>query len=1066
MKYFIGIFVIIGFSASITTNVLGQTPNFFISVDCPQADAGRITPGELFYIDILMDNANENGDSMCAIGYSFFFYSPDASLTNIEHVVVVDGQASTQSIEYLNDYEIIFDMPDLLQINEFSWDGSLPDSINLKGGSFSEEGCMDEPLPNQVYVRFNMRFDYFDEGEFCIDSLDYPSGLIDDWDWLFPTEPSPFYGAFVGDPYCWTVEHICVDTDGDLFGDPGNPGNTCIDDNCPDDYNPGQEDTDGDGIGDVCDDCPLDPDNDIDGDEICGDIDNCPDISNLNQDDTDGDDFGDACDNCPDVSNPNQDDADSDNVGDVCDNCPDVYNADQEDGNGDGDGDACDFDGITVSNLDDSGVGSLRWAISEANSSPGSDSISFSVSGTISLLTELPEISDNWTKIQGNNSPGGEHSIILDGTGLGASSGLTINSDHNAIYGLTIINWENPCIELTGNYNAIENCHINVNSAGDIRQAGGGHGIMISGDRNRVGGNDEYLRNIIACSDAASGILITNCSYNDVLGNYIGLSSAGGALNELPSGFTYGVRLTNVNNCNVGDITVLGNYIAGVSSGIEVFNGMENQISNNYLGLAINLSDTIPNVTGILLNGTSKHNTIGPNNTVAGSESDGIYFPIGCDSNYVRGNTIIGNGLNGILISGGKYNRIGGYDDFEANIIAGNQQKGIYIYGNSDSNLIIGNRIGGSSANPNQGNVDDGLAIDFDCDHTLVDSNQIAYNGSNGVVVSANSFYNTITQNEIYDNDGLGIDLNDDGVTTNDPGDADSGPNDLLNYPELDSLYMNPDSSFTAYGSAAANAIIEFFIAHPAGDSTRPLDLSGHGEAHSYIGNETADGSGKFAFDIAKEAGQFSSISMTATDVSGNTSEFSDNHMLIAAPLIIIGYADTPDLIDLKVTDPEGYYIGKDTQTLFPATYDEIVNDSITITHPKQGEYLIDVIGEARSTAMRTEYALGIRIDGTNEAIMTANAPIPDPGEEETIVYEVDESWHFENGDATRDGEVNILDIVYLINCKYKQGPCPEPPIIGDVDDCRDPYTINILDIVYLINFKYKNGPEPCAILE
>ncbi|RKX19310.1 MAG: hypothetical protein DRP51_07620, partial [Candidatus Zixiibacteriota bacterium] len=98
--------------------------------------------------------------------------------------------------------------------------------------------------------------------------------------------------------------------------------------------------------------------------------------------------------------------------------------------------------------------------------------------------------------------------------------------------------------------------------------------------------------------------------------------------------------------------------------------------------------------------------------------------------------------------------------------------------------------------------------------------------------------------------------------------------------------------------------------------------------------------------------------------------------------------------------------------------------------------------------------------------IMTANAPIPDPGEEETIVYEVDESWHFENGDATRDGEVNILDIVYLINCKYKQGPCPEPPIIGDVDDCRDPYTINILDIVYLINFKYKNGPEPCAILE
>jgi len=44
------------------------------------------------------------------------------------------------------------------------------------------------------------------------------SALIDDWDWLFPTEPSPFYGAFVGDPYCWTVEHICIDTDGDNVG--------------------------------------------------------------------------------------------------------------------------------------------------------------------------------------------------------------------------------------------------------------------------------------------------------------------------------------------------------------------------------------------------------------------------------------------------------------------------------------------------------------------------------------------------------------------------------------------------------------------------------------------------------------------------------------------------------------------------------------------------------------------------------------------------------------------------------------------------------------------------------
>jgi hypothetical protein len=49
-----------------------------------------------------------------------------------------------------------------------------------------------------------------------------------------------------------------------------------IEDNCPYEYNPNQEDTDEDEIGDVCDDCSNDPDNDIDSDGICGDIDNCP----------------------------------------------------------------------------------------------------------------------------------------------------------------------------------------------------------------------------------------------------------------------------------------------------------------------------------------------------------------------------------------------------------------------------------------------------------------------------------------------------------------------------------------------------------------------------------------------------------------------------------------------------------------------------------------------------------------------------------------------------------------------------------------------------------------------
>jgi len=82
------------------------------------------------------------------------------------------------------------------------------------------------------------------------------------------------------------------------------------------------EDSDGDGLGEICD--------------------NCPATYNPNQEDDDGDEVGDACDNCLTTPNPDQADSDDDEVGDACDNCPLTYNPDQIDSDGDGNGDACD----------------------------------------------------------------------------------------------------------------------------------------------------------------------------------------------------------------------------------------------------------------------------------------------------------------------------------------------------------------------------------------------------------------------------------------------------------------------------------------------------------------------------------------------------------------------------------------------------------------------------------------------------------------------------------------------------------------------------------------------------
>jgi len=104
----------------------------------------------------------------------------------------------------------------------------------------------------------------------------------------------------------------CVPTD-DADGD----GITDNQDNCPYVYNPDQADSDGDGVGDACEDeDPYVSDSDADG--VPDDQDNCPYVYNPDQADSDGDGLGDACDNCPSVYNPGQEDADGDGVGDAC----------------------------------------------------------------------------------------------------------------------------------------------------------------------------------------------------------------------------------------------------------------------------------------------------------------------------------------------------------------------------------------------------------------------------------------------------------------------------------------------------------------------------------------------------------------------------------------------------------------------------------------------------------------------------------------------------------------------------------------------------------------------------
>lgn len=218
---------------------------------------------------------------------------------------------------------------------------------------------------------------------------------------------------------------------------------------------------------------------------------------------------------------------------------------------------------------------------------------------------------------------------------------------------------------------------------------------------------------------------------------------------------------------------------------------------------------------------------------------------------------------------------------------------------------------------------------------------------------------------------------------------------------------------------------------------------------------------GDFDFAIPKSAGQFSKVSAIAIDDSGNTSEFCQNFSLTPSPLVIVAYSP----VNLLVTDPNGFYIGKDaygnlSQTLFPATYDEVVHDSINIAHPILGQYQIVVIPEA-DAPVDTRYSIGIRIDGSDQAIMIMNAIVPPSGTTDTASYTVQEGWHFKNGDANDNGVINALDVTFLINYLYKHGAPPYPIEAGDAN-CNG--VVNALDVTALINFLYKHGPAPCQL--
>ena len=509
------------------------------------------------------------------------------------------------------------------------------------------------------------------------------------------------------------------------------------------------------------------------------------------------------------------------------------------------------------------------------------------------------------------NTIGGAGNAIAAGRGLG--NVITDNGEA----GIVIEN---------GNDNLVEGNSVLSNQTGNLIVLG--TGVVVDGTGNTIGGTIAGAGNLISGNNAIDGPdgngLAIPGSGNLVEGNFIGTDSSGTA--AMPN-HGDGIDVGGSNNTIGGTIAAAANVISGnapssvpsndTGSGIGL-GGDDNLVEGNLIGTDESGMAAVPNhgLAGIVVENPSTDDTIGGTtagaaNVISGNTGDGILIASNFGGNLIEGN-FIGTDAPGTLAvpnqgAGVRFadiavvNTVGGTTAGAANVISGNLGDGVDITGANES-LVEGNFIGTNAAGDNLGNILDGVAVTEDSDNgesssdntiggtTAGAGNTIAFNQGNGVTVGSSAgdtatIDNSILGNSIHDNAKLGIDLGDDGVTPNSNSDATrSGPNNFINTPVF-TLAQSDPSGTTISGTylGAPNTLfrVEFF-SNPAADP------SGHGQGQTYLGyanvDTDANGNGSFVYHISTTIAVGQAISATATNPSGNTSEFAADLPVTASP--------------------------------------------------------------------------------------------------------------------------------------------------------------------------------------
>jgi hypothetical protein len=394
----------------------------------------------------------------------------------------------------------------------------------------------------------------------------------------------------------------------------------------------------------------------------------------------------------------------------------------------------------------------------------GSDTTGNTVSGNY-IGTDAFGTLDRGNTSNGVSISNGAHNNTIGGHTDGERNVISGNNQ-NGVY-----------ISDSGTINNIVSGNTIGLDVGANDRGNGENGVYIysGAQNNTIGGDTDGERNVIS-GNSQSGVRLegSDTTGNTVSGNTIGLAADGTTERGNSYSGVY-IYLGAQNNTIGGSTAGEGNVISGNDRrGVYIYGSdtMSNTVSGNIIGLAANGTTNRGNgYSGVFISGNAQNNTIGGNtaderNVISGNDRDGVRisgaFTTGniISGNYIGltagGTSVVGNDQNGVYLYGNtKNNTIGGDTFEERNVISGNSQNGVYLDGSSTTNnTVSGNYIGPYTDGINgPGNSGNGVHIDSGPQNNTIggdtdgERNVISGNAGSGVYIVGDS--NTVSGNYI-----------------------------------------------------------------------------------------------------------------------------------------------------------------------------------------------------------------------------------------------------------------------------------------------------------------------------